>query len=164
MSSPRDTGMTLVETVFTIAIAGILMAIGFTAVRSFLFANREQGTAQQIRSALRNAEEQTLSQGRTYCVYFTSSTWATYKSDCTVAANKTVGPQQVADTSIALASISFPAPSPAILGQGTACPVAGKCAYFYPRGTALAGSLQVTRTGKTYTLSVEGLTGRVSLA
>src|SRR2546423_853958 len=81
MSPPRDTGMTLVETVFTIAIAGILMAIGFTAVRSFLFANREQGTAQQIRSALRNAEEQTFSQGRTYCVYFTSSTWATYKSD-----------------------------------------------------------------------------------
>lgn len=156
--------MTLVETVVTLAVASILMSIGFFAVRGFLISNREQGTAQQIRSALRNAEEQALSQGRTYCVYFTATTWTTYKSDCTVAANKSGGSQQVADSSITLASISFPAPSPAILNQGTACPTAGKCAYFYPRGTALAGSLQVARPSKTYTLTVEGLTGRVSLA
>jgi prepilin-type N-terminal cleavage/methylation domain-containing protein len=163
VSTPRDAGMTLIETVVTLAVASVLMTIGLFAVRNFLMANRELGTAQQIRSALRNAEEQALSQGRTYCVYFTASTWTTYKSDCTVAANRTNGPQQVADTSIQLA-VSFPAPSPAILGQGTACPAAGKCAYFYPRGTALAGSLQVTRLTKTYTLTIEGLTGRVSVA
>jgi type II secretory pathway pseudopilin PulG len=156
--------MTLIETVVTLALAGILMAIGFGAVRSFLVASREQGTAQQIRSALRNAEEQALSQGRTYCVYFTATTWATYKSDCTVAADVTGGSNQVADSSIQLGSITFPAPSPAIPGQSTACPTAGACAYFYPRGTALAGTLRVVRSNKTYTLTVEGLTGRVSLA
>lgn len=156
--------MTLVETVVTIALAGVLMTIGFLAVRNFLVASRELGTAQQIRSALRNAEEQALSQGRTYCVYFTSTTWATYKSDCTVAVDKTTGPSQVSDTSITLGSIVFPAPSPAIPNQTTACPAAGACAYFYPRGTALAGTLHVVRPGKTYTLTVEGLTGRVSLA
>ena len=161
---PKDTGMTLVETVVTLALAGVLMTIGFVSVRNFLIAGREQGTAVQIRSALRNAEEQALSQGRTYCVYFTSTTWATYKSDCTVAADKTNGPSQVADPSIQLGSIAFPAPSPAIPGQSTACPAAGACAYFYPRGTALAGTLRVVRPGKTYTLTVEGLTGRVSLA
>ena len=164
MSTPRDTGMTMVETVVTLAIAGILMTIGFLAVRNFLLSSRELGTAQQIRSALRNAEEQALSQGRTYCVYFTSTTWATYKSDCTVTADKTTGPSQVADTSITLGSVAFPAPNPAIPNQTTSCPAAGKCAYFYPRGTALAGSLHVVRSGKTFTLTVEGLTGRVSLA
>jgi len=162
--TPRDTGSTLVETVVTLALAGVLSTIGLFAVRSFLAANREQGTATEIRSVLRNAEEKALSQGRTYCVYFTTTTWTTYKSDCTVAADKTDGPGQVSDSAISLASITFPAPNQAILGQATSCPVAGKCAYFYPRGTALAGSLQVTRSSKAYTLTVEGLTGRVSLA
>ena len=156
--------MTLVETVVTLSLAGLLMTIGFVAVRDFLLASREQGTAQQVRSTLRNAEEQALSQGRTYCVLFTATTWTTYKSDCTVPADKVSGPGQVADTSITLGSITFPAPSLAIPGQTTACPTAGNCAYFYPRGTALAGSLRVLRAGKTYTLTVEGLTGRVSLA
>lgn len=160
----KDTGMTMIETVVTLAIASVLMAIGFVAVRNFLVASREQGTAEQIRSALRNAEEQALSQGRTYCVYFTSTTWTTYKSDCTVPADKTSGPSQVADPSIQLGGVAFPAPNPAVPNQTTTCPVAGSCAYFYPRGTALAGTLSVVRTGKTYTLTVEGLTGRVSLA
>ena len=156
--------MTLVETVVTLALAGLVMTIGFLAVRNFLLSSREQGTAQQIRSTLRNAEEQALSQGRTYCVYFTATTWTTYKSDCTVVGDKVSGPSQVADTSITLSSIAFPSPALAVPGQTTACPAAGVCAYFYPRGTALPGSLRVVRAGKTYTLTVEGLTGRVSLA
>jgi prepilin-type N-terminal cleavage/methylation domain-containing protein len=162
--TPRsDSGFTLIELIVTITLASILMTIGMFAMRNFLISNREAGTANGIRSALRNASENSLSQGRTYCVYFTATTWTVYKSDCTVAGNKVSGPFQVDDPSITLTSVSFLAPSPAIPNQTTACPNANSCAYFYPRGTALPGSVQITRPGKAYTIDVEGLTSRVSM-
>src|SRR4051812_18594168 len=148
----------------TLSIGSVLMAIATWGMRAYLIANREGNTARDIRSALRNAGEQALSEGRTYCVYFTATTWTVYRSDCTVAANKTSGPLQVEDPSITLASVSFPAPATPIVGQSTACPQSGQCAYFSPRGTALAGSLRVTRPSKAYTITIEGLTARVSLA
>jgi len=161
---PRDAGLTLIELMVTLALAGILMTIGILAMKAYLISNRQAQTADSIRSTLRNAGEQSLSEGRTYCVYFTATTWTVYRADCTVAANKTSGPEIVRDPSITLSSITFTPPAAAVPGQSTACPVANRCAYFYPRGTALRGSLQVVRSSKTYTVSVEGLTSRVSLA
>jgi prepilin-type N-terminal cleavage/methylation domain-containing protein len=160
----RDGGITMIELIVSISIASILMALGMWAMRSYLISSREAGTADNIRSALRAAGEQAVSQGRTFCVFFTATTWTTYRSDCTVAANKTDGPNTVTDQSITLTSVSFVPPGTAVPGQSTACPTANKCAYFYPRGTSLAGSLVVNRSGKAYTISVEGLTSRVSLA
>src|SRR3954452_14243308 len=139
----------------TLAIGSILMAIATWGMRSYLIANREANTARDIRSALRNAGEQALSEGRTYCVYFTATTWTVYRSDCTVAANKTGGPETVFDPSITLTSIVFPVPATPLPGQSSACPASQRCAYFYPRGNALAGGVQVSRPGKTYTVSVE---------
>jgi type II secretory pathway pseudopilin PulG len=154
----------MIELIVTLALASILMTIGILAMKSYLAANRQASTAQSIRSLLRSAGERSISEGRTYCVYFTASTWTLYRSDCTVASNKASGPDSVFDPSITLGAITFPAPSYSLPGQSTAFPVAQRCAYFYPRGYALAGSLQVVRTGKTYTVSIEGLTGRVSVA
>jgi prepilin-type N-terminal cleavage/methylation domain-containing protein len=159
-----DGGFTLIELLTAMVLAGILMTLGLFALRGYLLASRESGTASDIRSVLRLAAERSLSEGRTYCVSFTATTWALYKADCTVSTNKVNGPWSVPDSRISLANVSFPAPSSAVPGQATACSAASSCAYFYPRGTALAGSLLVTRSGKTYTISVEGLTARVSVA
>lgn len=159
----RDAGATLLEVVVTLALAGILMAIATWGMRSYLVANRHTNTANDIRSALRQAGERSLSEGRTYCVYFTSTNWAIYRSDCSVAANKVEGPNSVDDASITLTNVTFTPPVAPVPNQNTGCTVVGKCAYFYPRGTALAGQLQVTRGSKSYTIKVEGLTGRVSL-
>jgi prepilin-type N-terminal cleavage/methylation domain-containing protein len=160
----RDAGLTLIEVMVVLVLASILMTIGILAMKNYLMSHRQLGTADGIRSTLRAAGEQSLSEGRTYCVYFTASTWTVYRSDCTVAANKTGGPEKVQDPSITVSAVTFTPPASAVPGQSTACPVTGKCAYFYPRGTALKGSLQVVRGSKTYTVSVEGLTSRVSLA
>ena len=158
-----DGGFSLVEVIVAISLMSVVMSLGILAMRSFLMSNRESGTALDIRSALRNASELSVSEGRTYCVYFTATTWTTYTSNCTVAADKVGGSQQVNDTSITLSSFSFTPPATAIPGQTTACPTANRCAYFYPRGTALGGAVQVTRASKTYTINVEGLTSRVSM-
>jgi len=159
-----DSGVTLIELIVTLFLASILMTIGILAMHNYLLSNREASTAQDIRSTLRSASENSLSQGRTYCVYFTATTWTVYKSSCSVAADKTAGPYTVDDPSITLSSISFIAPGTPVPNQTTACPDASRCAYFYPRGTALAGSVVVTRGSKNYTISIEGLTSRVSMA
>lgn len=159
---PDDAGVTLIELIVTIVLASILMSLGMLAMHGYLLSSREAGTAQDIRSTLRSASENSLSQGRTYCVYFTATTWTVYKSTCTDTANKTAGPYTVDDPSITLSTI-FTAPGTPAPGQTTACPVASRCAYFYPRGTALSGNVAVTRGSKTYTISVEGLTSRVSM-
>ncbi len=161
--SGLDDAFTMLELVITMAMSGIIMATAVWGMHSYLTATRESGTAADIRSTLRNVAEQALSEGRTYCVYFESTRWTAYKSDCTVAANKSSGPFNVQDATITLPTVSFPAPATPIPGQNTACPEVGRCAYFYPRGTALAGSVHVVRPGKTYTINVEGLTARVSL-
>src|SRR3954451_19255782 len=117
------------------------MTIGILAMKSYLISNRQSSTAQSIRSALRSAGERAISEGRTYCVYFTATTWTVYRSDCTVAANKTGGPETVFDPSITLSSIVFPVPATPLPGQSSACPASQRCAYFSPRGNALAGGV-----------------------
>jgi len=162
--SRDDQGFTLLELLVAMILGGILMTLGVFAMRNYLIAQRHSGTATDVRSTLRLAGEQALSEGKTYCVRFTSTTWTLYKSDCTVAANKAGGPWSVQDGQISFSNVSFPAPATPVANQTTACPTAGACAYFYPRGTALAGSLQVVRNSKAYTITVEGLTARVSMA
>jgi prepilin-type N-terminal cleavage/methylation domain-containing protein len=159
----RDSGFTLLELLTAMLLAGVLMTLGIFSMRGYLLASRESGTATDVRSVLRLAAERSLSEGRTYCVAFTSSTWTLYKSDCTVASNKAGGPWRVQDSQITISNVSFPAPTSPVPGQTSACSPVGSCAYFYPRGTALPGTLQIVRASKTYTISVEGLTARVSM-
>lgn len=156
--SGRESGFTLLEMLVAMLLAGILMGASVWGMHSYLLASRESGTASDVQSTLRNAGERALSEGRTYCVYFTPSAWSMYKTSCAVAANKVSGPIAVRDASITLpaASTSFPTTAP--------CPTQGKCAYFYPRGTALKGSVLVQRPGKAYLICVESLTARVSTA
>lgn len=162
-AQPTDGGFTLIEAVFTMLIAGIVMAIAVWGMRTYLSSSREQNTAVQIQSTLRNIADKSLAEGRTYCVVFTGTTWTTYVHNCTISADKVGGAQKVGESSESLTA-AFPVPSGMDSSETTSCPSAGTCAYFYPRGNALGGTVVVARTGssKTYTITVVGLTGRVS--
>jgi prepilin-type N-terminal cleavage/methylation domain-containing protein len=163
----RDRGFTLVELLVTISLAGILMSTATWTFLNYQRAHEQKSTAVELTSTLRNAAERALSEGRTYCVYVnvSANTYDTYRQDCTVPA-KRVSRATTDSNRVKVASPAFPAPAVPLLTQGSACPVAGACAYFYPRGNALAGSLRVTRVGssKVFTVTVEGLTSRVSQA
>ncbi len=167
MRARREDGTTLIEVIAVIALAGILMATAAWTFVAYLNSSREKSTAVEVRAALRNVSERALSEGRTYCIYFNASTnvYGTYRSDCTVAGNR-VALGATDAPNIGLSAVTFTPPTPAIPNQYTACPQPNACAYVYPRGNAIAGSVRITRTGtsKAYVVTVEGLTSRVSLA
>lgn len=160
-----DDGATLIELIVTIVLGSILMATAAWTFVGYQRAHEERSTTTRLVSTLRNAAERSLSEGRTYCVYINTSTrtFDTYRQDCTDSSKRVT--RAKADSSrVGLTSVSFPAPATAIANQATTCSTAGACVYFYPRGNAMAGSARVTRTGssKVYTVTVEGLTSRVS--
>lgn len=160
-----DGGFTLVEALTVMAIAGVLMAISVWGMHSYLVSSREKGTATEIQSTLRNTADRSLAEGRTYCVLFTSTTWSVYVHDCAVSTNLTDGPHKAGGSDQTLDAV-FPVPPGMDPTEVTNCPSSGRCAYFYPRGNAIAGTVTISRngSGKQYTVTVIGLTGRVTAA
>ena len=151
----RDAGFTLIELMVTMAVAATMMSIGLFTFTRWQNVSQQRGSAEAVVSALRNTAERSVSEGRTYCVDFsTASTQAyiVYRVACgtgTVAGggSKTLSTKVLLATSV----------------SATPCPASHKCIYFYPRGTASATTVVVSSTARSqlYTVHVEGLTARV---
>lgn len=154
---PKDSGFTLLEVMVTIAIAGILMAIAVSGWSSWAKASAHSGAAREIQSAMRQAQQQAVTEGTATCFWFddAADTYAVYRGRCTDAARQLVkGPVQISPH-VDIASPGFDSPSGDIAGTS-----------FLGRGTGSAGDVAVTRPGstKTYVLTVDGLTGRVDIS
>lgn len=159
MSQPRhDSGFTLIEVVVTTALLGIMMAIAVSGWGSWARANEQSGTARQIQSVLRQAQQRAVTEGRAMCVRFdtASDEYTVFRGTCD-AADKVVveGPMDTSSPAVHLVAPSFQSSTGSRPGVS-----------FAARGTAWPGEVRVTRDGssKVYTLKVEGLTGRVSLS
>jgi prepilin-type N-terminal cleavage/methylation domain-containing protein len=161
-----DRGFTLIEVMVTIVLLSIMMTIAVTSFWGWTRANDQSGTARTLQSALRQAQQRAITEGRSICVEFgtPADTYSVYgPSAPTLTAcddpNKVRlrGPVAMAGTSVHLGPAAFSSPAGA-----TPVPRVS----FTPHGSAWAGTVKVTRNGssKTYTLTVEGLTGRASLA
>lgn len=152
-----DAGFTLVELCLTMAIFGVLAAISVGGFRGWTQAREHSGTAVAVQSLLREAQQRAVTEGRATCVNFDVATqvYEMYRGACDDPARVLLQARRPDSGRVHLAAPAFVGPSgptPAVT--------------FKPRGTAWPGSVQVTRTGadKVYTVSVEGLTGRVSRA
>jgi prepilin-type N-terminal cleavage/methylation domain-containing protein len=158
-------GFTLVEVLGALLIFGILSGIGVTNLRSWTKAHEHSGTAAAIQSVLREAQQRAVTEGRASCVDFNvaAQTYAMYRGACNETGRQLLqAPLRTSASYVRLASPSF-------VGRSTATPpvpFTSTGVTFFPRGTAWPGSVQVTRTGasKVWTISVEGLTGRVTRA
>ncbi len=147
----------MIELLVTISLLVGLMAIAVTGWASWARASAQQGTAQEIQSVLRQAQQQAVTEASSLCVLFdtTAGTWRLYRGRCE-SATKTLLPGTWAtnDKRVHLTAAEFIAI--------TGAPLPG--VTFTSRGTASPGSIKVTRDGTSsvHVVKVEGLTGRVS--
>lgn len=153
-----DRGFTLVEVCWVTVIAGIVATTAVTRLQGWTDAHDHSGTAAQIQGLLREAQQKAVTEGRPMCVDFDipAQAYSLYRGTCDDPAKVVLqGPIAPQGPKTRLSSPSFNGPDGISTG-----------ATFAPRGTAWPGSVRLTRTdsAKVWTLSLEGLTGRVSRA
>jgi prepilin-type N-terminal cleavage/methylation domain-containing protein len=148
-------GFTLIETMVAVVIMGVVAGIAATGWSGYSRASEQTGTRNDVVSALRAANQRALTEAFTYCVRFSADakSWSTYRGTC---ASGTVikGPETVESAKVTITDLAF------VQSDGST----SRDVVFTPRGTASKGSLKIRREGasKVYTVTVEGLTARVS--
>lgn len=153
-----DAGVTLIEVLVTMVLSTIIGSLGLLSLQAYGNQQDRQGTADEVVSVLRATAQRSLSEGRTYCVQLdpASDDWTVWRRSCSGTGTEVDGGGS-ARGDAELAAIGFTAPAAA------GCAGSGTCVYFYPRGTATPGSLQVNwGTADNVTVTVEGLSSRVS--
>lgn len=153
----RDSGYTLVEVLVVMSLMGIVMAIAVSGWSSWAQSRAHSGAASEIQGVMRQAQQRAITEGLASCVLFDTSadTYTVYRGRCTDTTKvKVSGPFSTSGVSIV---------DPAFTSTAGTSTVG---ASFYGRGTGSPGSVEITREGSTkvYRVSVEGLTGRVSVS
>ena len=147
----------MLEIMVTIGISGVLMAMAVGGFQGWSRSLDHEGTANRIQAVLRDAQQRSVTEGSLICVRFstTDDSWTVLRGRCSDPTTQ-LSKDTVEAGGVELANPSFSA--------GSGSPEAG--VTFFPRGTATPGSVRVTRSGtsKTWTVKVEGLTGRVSVS
>lgn len=165
-----DQGFSMLELAVTMVLAGILLALAVGPFTSFRRGQEERGATREIVGLLREVQSKSVSEECVYRVTFApASTNSVAARMATVQKRETSGncdasgswvtkeTRSFAGTAVWVKTASFD-------NLAADADVTPSSAYFYARGTGSPGSLTLVRTGsaKTYTVSIEGLTGRVS--
>lgn len=162
--SRGDDGFTLIEMLVVMVLGSVLMSIAFFGWRGWQQSLQEQGAQRAVVSLLRDAQVRAVAEDTTYCVDFgssvsttTATVWRVPGDDSGAVAACTTGTKGdswTADSGASVTNAKF------VQRDGTTTAFV----LFYPRGAASGGTLNVARSGssKTYSLTVDALTGRVS--
>lgn len=147
-----EQGFSLLEVITTCLLLSILLGIAVGPWQSYRHARAHKEARTELVATLRNAQISAVSENVTYRVDITAKKAVTYR----VSAGGDIQKRQyeIDDATVSFSGAAFEDSSGLV----------GSSAYFYPRGSASKGDVQVVRAGrsKAYTVSVEGLTARVS--
>lgn len=153
-----ESGFSLIELMVAMSIFGVLTALAVMPLRGYQHSQEHVGAAREVVAALRNAQVRAVNEGSTYRAEIKPHAVRVFSGSTLV---KTYSIPSHVKLDVFGAGFT-PAASPS---DPTPAPV--KDAYFYGRGTGSAGVIRVTRTSsttKSYTITIEGLTARVSLS
>lgn len=164
--SRGDDGFTMVELMVTMTLFSLLSTIGVYSFRSLQHSLEEQGAQREVVSELRDAQTRAVAENTAYCVDFGTTPSTSYSMYRVPGADQ--GPLSASftcttgtrlntyrnQTGTSVSSADFEQ------RDGTHTTYV----LFTARGSASAGSTTIARTTSTkiYTVSVDGLTGRVS--
>jgi Tfp pilus assembly protein FimT len=142
----------MLELLVVMAIMGILAAIAVPSLTAWTRSSQQAGVSRDLVGQLRQVEQYAVTQNTTFRVTFGATTAAIAKYDTASNAWVSFRSYQSTSSAVTFANANFSSSSGA------------NVCYFTARGTATRGSIQVIRSSssKTYTISVEGLTARVS--
>lgn len=150
----RDSGFTLIEVLVATVLFGIFAATALSGWSAWSTASAHAGTAREIQSVLRHAQQQAVTEGRSICVQFKpdDDTYAVFRGACALDMTDPVrGPMRPQHDAIDVGQF---------LAGGS--PTDG--VTFTRRGTATAGTIEISRSGAdSYVLTVGGVTGRVTV-
>ena len=152
----RDDGFSLIEMLVVLAIIGIMATLTITSYHGYRLSQLHRGQTREVVSVLRNMQLRAVTEETTYqCAFDTAAKTIKFYRTGTYPPTTAVVKTYSLDANLAFANVSFTHSSGSI--PATQC-------FFYARGSADGGTLQITRTGssKVYNIAVESLTGRVS--
>jgi len=173
----REEGFTLIELLVVMMITSMVLTISAGAIRHFWFVQALSGSADSVTTQMRQAQQQAESESHplVYGVWFINvgdaARWGTLQYDPAKALPCTEIGKRTFDTGVQVASVSFttdstrtPACRSALGSAGIANAGSAQIAFFYARGTATPGSITLEQTNldRSESLSVTGITGRVS--
>ena len=150
----RDRGFTLIELLFVMLLMGILMAIAIGPWQTYGRRQAHIGSTRALVSVLRNSQVNAVAEEATYRVDFAPDGRSVRVFRLTAGVWEPKNTETITDSTITYLSPAFLDPNG----------VTGTSAYFYARGSGSTGSVTVvgSDTSKRYTVTVEGLTARVS--
>jgi prepilin-type N-terminal cleavage/methylation domain-containing protein len=150
----RESGFTLIELLVTMTLFGIIVAIAVAPYRSYQLTSAHLNSTRKLVGVMRNLQVRAVAENATYRITFATDgkTWTTERLTGTTWSTTSTG--KPTDTKVVTRNASFRQDDGSLTST----------AYFYPRGSATKGSVQVGRTDRTkvYTVTLEGLTARVS--
>ncbi len=151
----REGGFTLLELLVTMTFLGVLVAIAVAPYKNYQRSSAHLNATRKVVASLRNAQVNAVAENATYRVTFAADgkSWQLARQNGTAWNN--IGPAVTpGDGVVTVRNLAFRQADGSI----------GPVVYFYPRGSATKGSLSVGRDdrAKVYSVTVEGLTARVS--
>lgn len=156
-NADADQGFTVLEMAVAMVMFGVLSGFATTGWLHYTRAHELRSGVDQVTSLLRNAQERSLAEATTYCVSFGTDnrSYTLYKFTCDASGTMVGSTMKTPSANVLFGSASF------TTSDGTQA----RAVTFTPRGSATPGRLTIRRGegAKTYTISVEGLTGRVSV-
>lgn len=150
-----DSGFTLIEMLFTMVLMGILMAIAIPSWRGYQRAQEQSGSERDLISFLRDGQVRAVDEEVKYRAVFAndgkSVTLQRWNGASWVNGGGSLSPNG--------ATVTYDSPKFTQADGSTQNYVT-----FFASGAASPGTVNVLRAGssKVYTVTVEGLTGRVS--